>query len=44
MRPTTEFKFNVNLVIIDLLIRLGKLSPDTEADYMDLVTGLRGRF
>jgi hypothetical protein len=40
VRTTGDFKFNVNLVIIDFLIRHGLLSPDTEPDYVDLVTGL----
>jgi hypothetical protein len=38
---TDDFKFNVNLVIIDFLIRHGRLSPDSEPDYLALVTGLR---
>ncbi len=37
---TDDFKFNVNLVIIDFLIRHGFLTPDTP-DYLDLVKGLR---
>lgn len=41
VRTTDEFKFNVNLVIIDFLIRHGLLSPDTEPDYLHLVNGLR---
>ena len=35
-----EFKFNCALVVIDLLIRRGVLTPD-RADYLDLVRGLR---
>ncbi|MFD2232429.1 DUF4743 domain-containing protein [Phaeospirillum tilakii] len=41
VRDTTRFKFNVNLVILDFLIRHGHLSPDREPDYLDLVAGLR---
>lgn len=41
VRDTDEFKFNVNLVIIDFLIRHGLISPDSEPDYVDLVAGLR---
>ncbi|MDE1148647.1 MAG: DUF4743 domain-containing protein [Azospirillaceae bacterium] len=41
VRDSDDWKFNVNLVIIDFLIRHGQLMPDAEPDYMDLVTGLR---
>jgi hypothetical protein len=41
VRDTDEFKFNVNLVIIDFLIRHGLISPDHEPDYVELVRGLR---
>lgn len=41
VRDTDDFKFNVNLVLIDFLIRLGHLSPDDEPDYEALVAGLR---
>jgi 8-oxo-dGTP pyrophosphatase MutT (NUDIX family) len=41
VRDTNQFKFNVNLVIIDFLIRHGYLSPDTEPAYLDLIAGLR---
>jgi 8-oxo-dGTP pyrophosphatase MutT (NUDIX family) len=41
VRNTDEFKFNVNLVIIDFLIRHGLISPDHEPDYVELVSGLR---
>jgi len=44
IRCSDDFKFNVNLVIIDFLIRHGYLSPDLEPDYMEIVTGLRVRF
>jgi 8-oxo-dGTP pyrophosphatase MutT (NUDIX family) len=40
VRRTDDFKFNVNLVIIDLAIRHGLLTPD-DPEYLDLVTGLR---
>ncbi|KZD12276.1 DUF4743 domain-containing protein [Oceanibaculum pacificum] len=36
---TDDFKFNVNLVIIDFLIRHGHLDPD-HPDYLALVSGL----
>jgi len=36
-----EFKFNVNLVILDFLLRHGLLSPDDEPDYVEIVKGLR---
>ncbi|HEX3883692.1 MAG TPA: DUF4743 domain-containing protein [Stellaceae bacterium] len=39
IRTTDDFKFNVNLVILDFAIRHGLLHPD-EPDYLDLVTGL----
>lgn len=41
MRDTDDFKFNVNLVIIDFLIRHGLLRPDDEPDYVAIVHGLR---
>jgi 8-oxo-dGTP pyrophosphatase MutT (NUDIX family) len=41
VRSSSDFKFNVNLVIIDFLIRHGYLSPDLEPDYLGLVSGLR---
>ncbi len=44
VRTTEAFKFNVALVLIDFLIRTGRLSPDTEPDYLALVGGLRGGF
>lgn len=43
IRTTRDFKFNVPLVVIDFLIRHGLLSPDDEADYLDLICGLRAR-
>ena len=41
VRDTDHFKFNVNLVIMDFLIRHGLLSPDSEPDYLEIATGLR---
>ncbi|MBY0431990.1 MAG: DUF4743 domain-containing protein, partial [Rhodospirillales bacterium] len=41
VRSGDDFKFNVNLVIIDYLIRHGFLSPDDEPDYLALVMGLK---
>jgi 8-oxo-dGTP pyrophosphatase MutT (NUDIX family) len=40
VRDTDDFKFNVNLVIVDFLIRHGYLKPD-DAEYPELATGLR---
>jgi len=40
VRDTDDFKFNVNLVIIDFALRHGLITPD-EPDYLDIVTGLR---
>lgn len=40
IRETDDFKFNVNLVIIDFLIRHGWLTPD-HPDYVTLALGLR---
>jgi len=39
VRATDDFKFNVNLVIIDFLIRHGVIAPD-HPEYLDLVSGL----
>lgn len=44
VRDTKDFKLNVNLVIIDLLIRHGLLTPDGEPDYVDIAQGLRRGF
>lgn len=41
VRDTSEFKFNVNLVITDFLIRHGRIAPDHEPDYVEIVRGLR---
>ncbi|WP_445599700.1 DUF4743 domain-containing protein [Azospirillum sp. A39] len=40
VRDTDRWKFNVNLTVIDFLIRHGHLTPD-HPEYLDLVTGLR---
>jgi 8-oxo-dGTP pyrophosphatase MutT (NUDIX family) len=41
LRETDDFKFNVNLVLIDFLVRHGLIEPDREPDYAALVKGLR---
>ena len=41
LRETDDFKFNVNLVLIDFLARHGLLDPDKEPDYAALIRGLR---
>lgn len=41
VRDGQDFKFNVNLVITDFLIRHGLVSPDDEPDYAEIVAGLR---
>lgn len=41
VRDANQFKFNVNLVILDFLIRRGFLNPDAEPDYLEIVRGLR---
>ena len=40
VRGGSDFKFNVNLVIIDFALRHGLITPD-EPDYLDIVAGLR---
>jgi 8-oxo-dGTP pyrophosphatase MutT (NUDIX family) len=40
VRSTEDFKFNVNLVIIDFALRHGLITA-ADPDYLDLVTGLR---
>jgi len=40
VRRTDDFKFNVNLVIIDFALRHGLVTPQ-DPEYLDLVTGLR---
>jgi len=39
IRETSDFKFNVNLVILDFAIRHGLLRPDDQ-EYLDVATGL----
>lgn len=41
VRDSQDFKFNVNLVLMDFLIRHGRICPDAEPDYIDIVRGLR---
>ena len=41
IRDGNDFKFNVNLVIMDFLVRHGVLGPDDQPDYVDIVRGLR---
>ena len=38
---TDDFKFNVNLVVLDLALRQGAIPPE-HPEFMALVTGLRG--
>ncbi|KAH8829229.1 nudix hydrolase 20 [Flagelloscypha sp. PMI_526] len=38
------FKPNCALVLIDLFMRLGYITPDNEPDYMEISTRLHGRF
>ncbi len=40
VRTTDAFKFNVNLVVIDFLLRRGVIDPDREPDYVEIVEGL----
>ncbi len=42
VRQTDDFKFNVNLVILDFAVRHGLLTPDDEPAYEALVRRLRG--
>ncbi len=39
VRAGRAFKFNVTLVLIDFLIRHGRLSPENQPDYLDLLRG-----
>ena len=39
IRTTSDFKFNVNLVILDFAVRHGLLRPD-DSEYVDVATGL----
>ncbi|KAI0672346.1 NUDIX hydrolase domain-like protein [Trametes maxima] len=38
------FKYNCAVVLIDLMVRKGILTPDNEPDYHEIVTRLHGRF
>ncbi len=40
IRDTDDFKFDVNLVVLDMAVRLGFLTPD-EPDYQAIAEGLR---
>ena len=40
IRDTDDFKFNVNLVVLDLAVRLGLLAPDSPG-YQEILEGLR---
>jgi len=44
LRDTTDFKFNVALVILHFAVRHGLLLPDSEPGYQAIVEGLAGRF
>ncbi|HMD62573.1 MAG TPA: DUF4743 domain-containing protein, partial [Stellaceae bacterium] len=39
VRTSDDFKFNVNLVILDFALRHGVLRPD-DPEYLDVATGL----
>ena len=39
IRATSDFKFNVNLVLLDFAVRHGLLRPD-DPEYLDVATGL----
>ncbi|CAA7624402.1 NUDIX hydrolase family protein [Magnetospirillum sp. UT-4] len=41
VRSGDDFKFNVNLVLLDFMLRHGVLTPDGEPDYLAVVAGLR---
>lgn len=41
VRGTGDWKFNVNLVVMDFLIRHGWLTPENEPDYLEIACGLR---
>ena len=40
IRDTDDFKFNVNLVVLDLALRRGLIAPD-DPDYQEIREGLR---
>jgi hypothetical protein len=39
IRTSADFKFNVNLVILDFAVRHGMLRPD-DPEYLDIANGL----
>ncbi|BAI71074.1 thiamine pyrophosphokinase [Azospirillum sp. B510] len=41
VRGGDDWKFNVNLVVTDFLIRHGWLTPENEPDYLEIARGLR---
>jgi len=41
LRDTEDFKFNVGLVVIDFMVRMGHLTPE-RADYCDIALALAG--
>ncbi|HSV28010.1 MAG TPA: DUF4743 domain-containing protein [Candidatus Omnitrophota bacterium] len=41
VRDSDDFKYNVNLVILDFLVRRGILSPEDDPEYLEIVRGLR---
>src|SRR5262249_11470044 len=43
IRTTNDFKFNVNLVMLDFAIRHGVLRPD-DPEYLDVANGLHRSF
>lgn len=43
IRTTADFKFNVNLVILDFAVRHGVLKPE-DAEYLDVANGLHRPF
>ena len=42
IRTSFDFKFNVNLVILDFAVRHGILRPD-DPEYLEVATGLHRR-
>ncbi len=40
IRDTDDFKFNVNLVVLDLALRLGLIAPD-QPGYQEIWEGLQ---
>ena len=42
IRTTADFKFNVNLIILDFAVRHGILRPD-DPEYLEVATGLHRR-